>query len=386
MKNQNFLQRYLQLEAASGVVMLLCAALAIILANFAADFYSAIIHAQIGLQLGAAELHFSLQHMVNDCLMVLFFLAVGLELKREFKVGFLAEPKQIKLPLIAAFFGMLLPAIIFIAITGGDAKYIAGWAIASATDIAFALCVLTIIGRNIPPAIKILLLAIAIFDDLGAILIIAFGYSEHIALLPLLLVALGMAGLWLLNRLHISHILPYLLLGIYLASCLAAAGIHTTLAGVMVGLALPMYSDNKHKYSPVNSLLKRLHKWVNFGVLPLFAFTAAGVNFTVIYSADLLGKLPLAVAAALFFGKQIGVFGACFVAIKTGFAAMPKAATWRHIYGVAVLCGVGFTMSLFIGALAYSSTELQNQVKIGVLAGSLLSSILGAVILRRKIN
>jgi NhaA family Na+:H+ antiporter len=377
------LKRFIATESSGGLVMLLAAALALIAANSGAhQAYHAFISAPITFSFGSMAASESLAHWVKDIGMVFFFLLVGLELKREFTEGFLAKRAQIFLPLIAAAAGMLLPALIFLAITAGTPEYASGWAIPAATDIAFALCVLTLCGKHLPPSIKIFLLAIAIFDDVGAILIIALFYSNTLMLLPLLLAVLGIAALYALQRAQITQLWPYMVVGVFLWFCLYHGGVHTTVAGVVVGLMIPMRDSKKSHDSPVNRAIHFLHPWVSFLVLPLFAFTAAGVSFHDIRLADMLHPVPLGIALALFFGKQIGIFGASFLAIKLRLATLPNDARWAHLYGVSIIAGVGFTMSLFIGALAYDSNALQNEVKLGVIAGSLLSSVWGAIVLR----
>lgn len=366
------------MESASGVVMLIATALALMAANSALHLhYYDMIRFPITL-LGITE---PLKLWVKDILMVFFFLLVGLELKREFMEGCLAKRDQVVLPFFAAAAGMGLPALIYLGITGSDATLIAGWAIPSATDIAFALCVLMLAAPNIPPAAKIFLLAIAIFDDLGAILIIAFFYSATPSAAALGFVALGVAVLYGLQRASITPLWPYLLVGVGLWFALHAAGIHTTVAGVLVGLMVPMRCGRNHNDSPVNRAIHFLHPWVGFLVLPIFAFTSAGVNFSGLTLQNLLQPLPLGIAAALFFGKQMGIFGITFLAIKTRIVSMPSGASWAQLYGVSVLAGIGFTMSLFVGALAFPEA-MQNEVTLGVLFGSLLSTIWGAGILR----
>ncbi len=375
------IRRFLEMEASGGIIMMLTAALAMIAANsgFSESYYN-FIKMPITIGYGDSATSEPLSVWVKDVLMVLFFLLVGLELKREAVDGFLAKKEQIFLPLFAALGGMVAPALIFIAINRNIPENLAGWAIPSATDIAFALGVLMLIGRSIPPALKIFLLAIAIFDDLGAILIIALFYSGTINLTALFLSFMGIAMLIILNRLRISLIMPYLLVGVYLGFCLHHAGIHTTIAGVLVGLFLPMRCKDNEVRSPVNQAIHFLHPWVGFIILPLFAFTSAGVNLSDISFAEILKPLPLGIAMALFFGKQIGIFGTTLAIVKTGFAKLPENTTWLHIYGISIIAGIGFTMSLFIGILAFPEA-MQNEIKIGVICGSLLSIIFGASVL-----
>lgn len=375
-------ERFFKAEASGGLVMLAATLVAMILANSEyAAWYHDFIQMQIGFSAGPASVLWPVSLWVQDVLMVLFFLVVGMELKREMREGFLSNRQQVLLPLAAAVGGMVAPAVIFLAINRHVPEHMNGWAIPSATDIAFALCILMLVGKKVPPALKIFLLAIAIFDDLGAILIIAFFYSDMPGVLPLLLTA-GCGGLlYWLNRAQVMIILPYILTGIALWFTLHAGGIHTTIAGVMVGMAIPLRNPKESSDSPLNTCMHFLHPWVSFGVLPLFAFTAAGVNLEGLNLSSMLSPLVLGITAGLFVGKQIGIFGATWIVVKTKHATLPEGSGWQHIYGVSLLAGIGFTMSLFIGALAFP-TELQEQVKLGVLAGSLLSAILGWAVLR----
>lgn len=362
-------QRFLHMESAGGVIMLAAAALALVSANS-----------------GMAPLYYGLtqpvEHLVKDGLMVLFFLSVGLELKREMKEGLLAQKGQVLMPLVAAIGGMAAPALFYAALNHSAPETIKGWAIPSATDIAFALCVLMLAGKHMPAAAKILLLALAIFDDVGAILIIALFYSTAIAPLPLLLAVAGAALLAVINRKGVVAVWPYLAIGVYLWFCLHAAGIHTTVAGVAVGLAIPMRNPNNASHSPLNDFLHRLHPWVVFGVMPLFAFTSAGVSFAGLNARDALHPLPLGIALGLFWGKQCGIMGGIFLLVKSGFASLPKDMGWKHAYAVSLLAGIGFTMSLFITLLAFGEPHWQDMAKIGVISGSLLSAAGGIIALQ----
>ncbi len=377
-----FIRRFIERESASGIVMIVAALLALIAANTGLyPHYKALIGTPVTFGYGDAIATEPLKVWVKDILMVLFFLLVGLELKREMAEGFLSRKDQIILPLIAAVGGMALPALIFLSVNASFPEYRAGWAIPSATDIAFALCVLMLAGRGIPASVKIFLLAIAIFDDLGAILIIAFFYSGTLNIMALGLAAAGIGCLFLFNRLRVSAISPYIVIGTYLWFCFYHSGIHTTVAGVIVGLMIPMRSKENSNQSPVNTCIHFLHGWVGFIILPVFAFTSAGVNFDGMALSDILKPLSLGILLALFLGKQIGIFGATWLAVKSGFARLPEQAGWLHIYGVSIIAGIGFTMSLFIGLLAFPEA-LQNEVKVGVLAGSLLSALWGTIILK----
>lgn len=375
--------QFIATESASGLVMIFFAALALLAANSSySDAYHSLIASPISfgfLEYSASE---PLKTWVKDILMVFFFLIVGLELKREMSEGFLAERGQLLLPLIAAASGMAIPALIFIGINIDQPQNHAGWAIASATDIAFALCVLMLVGKSVPPPVKIFLLAVAIFDDLGAILIIALFYNSELALLPLLLAAGGIAALIALNKGKVTALTPYFLVAVFLWFCFYHSGIHTTVAGVITGLLIPMRNPYHRKRSPVNSVIYFLHPWVSFIVLPIFAFTSAGINFSNVNMDMLLSPLPLGIALSLFLGKQIGIFGALWLLIKTGLTGKPEGAGWMHLYGVSVIAGIGFTMSLFIGQLAFSDDAIQDLVKAGVIGGSLLSAVWGYIVLR----
>jgi len=377
MKNNNqtsagMLAELLHSESSGGLIMIFTTVLALFAANGAtAEWYNGFIHYSMG---GT-----SLSEWVKDVLMVFFFLLVGMELKREMLEGFLVDKKQVLLPLFAAVGGMVAPAIVYLIINRGLPAYTNGWAIPSATDIAFALCILMLAGKKIPPSLKIFLLAIAIFDDLGAILIIAFFYSGPMQLVPFLTVAAGCAVLWALNKLRVMSLLAYLATGVGLWFALHASGIHTTIGGVLVGMAIPMRDSEEPSYSPLTQAMDLLHPWVNFLILPLFAFTAAGISL----AGELtITPLVLGIAGGLFIGKQIGIFGITFLLVKLGIAKLPDGTGWRHIYGVSLLAGIGFTMSLFIGQLAFSSAEFQEEVKLGVLLGSIVSAFFGWLILR----
>lgn len=325
---------------------------------------------------------FYVSTFTKDVLMVIFFFAIGMELKLEMREGALSEKGQKILPLIAAVGGITLPALLYLFITRNHPELQSGWAIPTATDIAFAMCVVRLLGNRVPPAAKIFLLAIAIYDDLAAILIIAVFYSSGLALAPLAVVVALAALLYGLNRANISNILPYLAIAIALWFALHAAGIHTTVAGVMVGIAIPLRTrDNKPFLSHV---LHKIHPTVAFGILPLFAFTSAGVDLRTIPLDQAFSALPVGIALALFFGKQIGIFGATFAAVKLGISPLPKHVNWPLVYGVSILAGIGFTMSLFIGKLAFTDPLFLDEVKIGVLAGSLLSTVWGILYLRSR--
>lgn len=369
------LAAFLHTEAAGGVVMLGAAFLAIILANSsAAPVYERFITSPLfGMDVAT---------FAKDVLMAIFFLAVGMELKREMKEGFLATTSQRTLPLIAALGGIAVPALFYYAINHGIAAHASGWAIPTATDIAFALCVLALLGKRVPAAAKIFLLAIAIYDDLAAILIIALFYSGGIAPAALLSAAVVFFVICLYNRSGGSCLLIYLILGAVLWHFVHAAGIHSTVAGMLTGLLIPLRSGDA-KFSPLNYFLNGLHPWVSFAILPAFAFVSAGVKLGDVSPAILHQPLPLGIALGLFFGKQIGIFGATYAAVKLGLAKRPAGSSWGVMYGVSILAGIGFTMSLFIAFLAFKGPEFHNDATIGILAGSLLSALWGSIVLRR---
>lgn len=378
-----FLREFIHTESSSGIIMIAFAALSLLVANSPlSSWYYDFTKAPVTFGYGSLSAIEPFSAWVKDILMVFFFLVVGLELKREMCEGFLSRRDQILLPLAAAAGGMVAPALIYLALNHEHPANLAGWAIPSATDIAFALCILTLAGKGVAPSIKIFLLAIAIFDDLGAILVIAAFYSSGLAVLPLLLAALGVMVLCVLNRRNITVLAPYLLTGVYLWFCFHYSGIHTTVAGVAVGMAIPMRDRNDPRHSPLNRCMHFLHPWVSFLVLPLFAFTCAGVSLGGMTLERLLQPLSLGVMMGLFFGKQIGIFGMTWLLVTFRLASKPEGASWRQLYGVSVVAGIGFTMSLFIGLLAFDNAQAQEMAKLGVIVGSLLSAVWGAAILR----
>lgn len=376
------IRRFMAMEAASGLVTLLAAAGALLMANSGwSPLYTAMTEASLSFALNGHQAVEPIKYWINDILMVFFFLLVGMELKREAVEGFLARRDQIRLPALAALGGMVLPALLFLAVNTHHPENWRGWAIPTATDIAFAVCILQLAARSMPPAAKIFLLAIAIFDDLGAILIIAFFYSHGLDISALALAGLGVAALYFLNQRQVSVLAPYWIVGVYLWFCLYHAGIHTTIAGVLVGLALPMRCPRRHDYSPINIAMEFLHPWVGFVILPVFAFANAGLDLRGIDAASILHPLPWGIALGMFVGKPLGIFMTSWATIKLQWAERPQGAGWRHMYGISVVAGIGFTMSLFIGILAFPEAQ-QSEVKIGVMAGSLLSMLWGTWVLR----
>ena len=354
------------------------AAIALLIANspLASAYFDAL-HLEVG--------PLSLLHWLNDALMALFFLLVGLEIKREFLDGELATwPRRI-LPGLAAAGGMVVPALIYIAINANEPANLRGWAVPTATDIAFALGVLLLLGKRVPVSLKIFLTALAIIDDLGAVAIIALVYTEELSLLWLALAIAAVVLLWILNRSRVTSLAPYLVLGALLWFFTLKSGVHPTLAGVALALAIPLrLSPGKpdDAQSPLHRLEHALQPWVGYLVVPVFGFANAGVHLAGMEGGAAFADVPLGIAAGLFLGKQIGVFGSSWVAIRFGLADCPRDASLLQLYGVSILCGIGFTMSLFVGLLAFpGAPDLQDRVKLGVLAGSLLSALIGTLVL-----
>ncbi len=369
---------FLKSEAAGGVLLMIAAALALIIANSpVAPLYFSLLGQYIG--------GLSVLHWINDALMAVFFLLVGLEIKREFIEGQLSSWSRRALPGIAALGGMVAPALIYLAMTRGDPVAVGGWAIPTATDIAFALGVLALLGSRVPVSLKIFLTALAIIDDLGAVIIIALFYTKGLSLPMLGLAGACIVALIVLNRLHVVRLWAYLAIGALLWFFVLKSGVHATLAGVALALTIPIgdgSDSDEPEHSPLHTLEHILHPWVAFLIVPIFGFANAGVSFAGMTPASALAPVPLGIALGLFLGKQIGVFGFSWVAVKAGFAAMPAKTNFVQLYGVALLCGIGFTMSLFIGALAFDSPELAKATKIGVLLGSVASAVAGAAVLR----
>jgi Na+:H+ antiporter, NhaA family len=384
---QRTLNQFIRSQSLAGVVLALAALLALIASNSPlSGLYQRFVEFPGELRLGgdALVLSKSLLHWVNDLWMAVFFFLVGLEIKRELLAGELASVRQAMLPVGAALGGMLLPALIYLAINAGDAVALRGWAIPAATDIAFALGILVLLGSRVPPSLKVFLTAVAIIDDLGAILIIAFFYTEALSLNALLAAGAGVLVLLILNRAKVMAIGPYVVVGLVIWLFVYKSGIHATLAGVITALAVPL-SDGKGG-SPLKRAEHALHPWVAFVVLPMFAFANAGVSLQGVTPGTLLQSVPLGIAAGLVLGKAVGVFGASWLLIRFAGARLPAQSGWQSFFGVCLLCGVGFTMSLFIGALAFEGqgADYPTQVKLGVLCGSLLSALLGSVVLLRR--
>lgn len=375
------LKRFIDSEAKGGLFLMATAALALIFENSGlAYIYDQLLTLPVAVNIGALSIDKPLLLWINDGLMAVFFFLVGLEIKREVIEGQLSSREQVILPAIGAVGGMAIPALVFLSIVGHDSELANGWAIPAATDIAFALGVLALLGNRIPTAIKTLLLAIAIFDDLGAIMIIAAFYTADLSLPSLAGAAVAIAGLIALNRAGVLRIAPYIMVGVVLWVFVLKSGVHATLAGVVLALAIPLRAGDRA--SPLRAVEHSLHPYVAYGVLPAFAFANAGVSLQGFSLSSLLEPLPLGIAAGLLVGKQIGVFGSIVLAVKFGIARRPDGVTWLQLYGLACLAGIGFTMSLFIGTLAFAGPELMAQVRYGVLTGSLVSALLGYAVLR----
>ncbi len=369
-------------EAKAGLLLAAAAALGVLFENIELlkPFYDAILGTRMVVAVGEGEIAKPLLLWINDGLMAIFFLLVALEIKRELKEGALSSWAKASLPVYSAIGGMAVPALVFIGIVGIDSAEAKGWAIPAATDIAFALGVLSLFGSRVPPALKTFLLALAVVDDLGAIVIIAIFYTAELSSMALILAGAALAALALLNFSGVKRDAPYIVVGIFLWVCVLKSGVHATLAGVALGFAIPLAPNQKGR-SLARDYEHGLHGWVSFGVMPIFAFANAGVPLTGLSLADFATPLTLGVAAGLFIGKQIGVFGAAWAAIRFGLAQPPEGAKMIQLYAMSLLAGIGFTMSLFIGTLAFADPESQNLVRLGVLTGSILSGVLGAVVL-----
>ncbi len=365
---RSVLRAFLESEASGGIVLIAAAVIALIVANGPlGPGYVALLHRYVG--------PLSVLHWINDALMAVFFLMVGLEIKRELVDGHLSRWSDRALPALAAACGMVVPALFYLIATGGAAHTASGWAIPSATDIAFAIGVMALLGRRVPTSLMLFLTTVAIVDDMGAVAIIALAYTRHLSLVALAAAAAILLVMVVLNRRGVRRLDAYLPLAAALWIAVWASGVHATIAGVLAAATIPI--DRNDAVSPLHRLEQALHSWVAFLIVPLFGFANAGVSLAGAGLATLLQPIPLGVAAGLFLGKQIGVFGAARLAVALGWAHRPAGASWWQVYGTALLCGIGFTMSLFIGALAFTNPAYVDEVKIGVLAGSILSAMAG---------
>jgi Na+:H+ antiporter, NhaA family len=387
MRLSRVIYNFIQLEASSGITLFVMAVLALIIDNSPASFYyHEFFNTLVSVQFGDYALAKPVLLWVNDGFMTIFFLLVGLEIKRELFEGELNTMAKAMLPAIAAFGGMALPALIYIAFNYQDTEALRGWAIPTATDIAFSLGILSLLGRRVPPALKVFLMALAIFDDIGAVIIIAMFYTHDISLWSLEFAASLMGVLLLMNRCRVTSYLPYCIVGAILWLCVLQSGVHATLAGIVLAFAIPLRDPLRPNYLPAAELIKALHPWVAFAILPLFAFANAGVSFEGFSWHHFAGPISMGILLGLLIGKQLGIWGASMLAIRCGIARVPQGASPAGIYGVGLLGGVGFTMSLFVGTLAFefghSASLHAAMVRTGVLAGSLLSGLFGYLLLR----
>jgi NhaA family Na+:H+ antiporter len=382
MAAQGALARIFRHEATTGILLMICAALAMIAANSGARAaYEGVLSTILSVTWGETKiLSKPLILWINDALMPVFFFLVGLEIKREVLEGKLRNTRDAMLPGIAAAGGMAVPAVIYLMINGSNPALSNGWAIPAATDIAFAVGVIALLGKRVPAALKLFLLTLAILDDLGAIVIIALFYTAELKTQWLLWALLPLAVLALMNRSGTHRVAPYVIAGVFLWYFILKSGVHATVAGVITAFFIPL--KDRYGKSPLHALEHALPPYVNFLILPVFAFANAGVVLEGIRLADLLAPLPLGIAAGLFFGKQAGVFGLTWLAVRMGLSRLPHGASWAQVYGVACLAGIGFTMSLFIGSLSFDDPALMNEVRLGVLSGSIASAILGYALLR----
>lgn len=381
----NHLKNFLAHDMAAGIVLAFSAVLAMLVANSPLhDVYAHFLHLPIVVKFGTFSIDHHLLHWINDGLMAVFFFLVGLELKREILVGELSEVKKVILPAIAAVGGMIVPAIFYTALNYQDANLMKGWAIPAATDIAFALGVLTLLGNRVPLALKVFLASIAIFDDIGAIIIIALFYSSGLSMAALAWVGVFLVILGLMNRFNVTRSTAYAVIGLLLWVAMLKSGLHATLAGVLLALFIPM-TDSKHpEHSPLESLEHDLQDTVSFIILPIFAFANAGIYLGGTGLSSLFHTVPLGIALGLLLGKPIGVMLFSWLGVKLGLASLPANVDWRQVFGVAILCGIGFTMSLFIGGLAFAGLEVKLfDERLGIILGSLLAGIMGFIYLKK---
>jgi len=377
---------FIKKDSSSGILLIIVTILALILQNSGlSNAYTGFLHTPVEIRFGALHIAKPLLLWVNDGLMAIFFFVIGLEVKREVMEGHLSSLSQITLPGIAAIGGMIVPALVFIAFNNGAEFAMNGWAIPTATDIAFALGILSLLGNRVPVSLKIFLMALAIIDDLGAIVIIALFYTSELSTMSINIAGAALVVLFIMNRLNVARQAAYILVGIILWVSVLKSGVHATLAGVALAFMIPLHSKDEQgkPFSMAHHMEHSLHYWVAFFILPLFAFVNAGVDLRGISIEEMGGNVPLGIMAGLFIGKQVGVFGFSWIAIKLGIASLPKEATWITLYGVAVLTGIGFTMSLFVDSLAYNDTKMFHFAdKLAILLGSLFSGLMGYFVLK----
>lgn len=383
---KSVLKRILDNEATAGVVLIVAAMVAMFLANHAAtqQIYQTMLAIPVEFRFGPLDISKNLLHWINDALMALFFLMIGLEVKHELISGALATRQRAMFPLIAALGGMIAPGAIFALLNHSNPLALRGWAIPTATDIAFALGILALLGRRVPPALKIFLMALAVIDDLGAILIIAFFYTQDLAFIPLCFAVGAVSVLALLNRFGVRNLPIYMLAGLILWVAILKSGVHATLAGVILGLFVPLKEQEGH--SPATFLSHSLAPWIRWLILPLFAFANAGISLNGVSSGDLCSGIPLGIIFGLFIGKPLGITLICWLAVKLRVAALPERTQMRDIAAIGVLCGIGFTMSIFIASLAFDADhpEMIKLAKLGILTGSAVAAMVGYTLLRIK--
>jgi len=384
----NALDEFIKKESSAGIVLIFVTIIALLLKNTGlSEFYDAFLNTPVEIRFGSLHIDKPLLLWINDGLMAVFFLLIGLEVKRELIEGHLSTPAQVVLPGLAAVGGMVVPAAVYLYFVGTDSSGTQGWAIPTATDIAFALGVLSLLGNRVPVSLKIFLMALAIIDDLGAIVIIALFYTAELSTLSIGVAAAALSVLVIMNRMGVDRKAAYILVGVVLWVSVLKSGVHATLAGVALAFTIPLAQKAGKAIVSERSMLKSmehdLHYWVAFFILPLFAFVNAGVDFRSISLDQVLTPVPMGIAAGLFIGKQVGVFGFSFMAIKMGLAKMPSGSSMKQLYGVAILTGIGFTMSLFVNSLAFSDpAQFMFADKLAILMGSFASGIFGYLILR----
>ncbi len=380
---------FFKLESSGGILLFMAATLAIVIANSPLNsFYNLILSTPVEVRVGALQIAKPLLLWINDGLMAVFFFLVGLELKRELVEGELSDKRNIILPGVAAIGGMAAPALVYMFFNMDDPSAMRGWAIPAATDIAFALGVLTLLGSRVPTSLKIFLTSLAIFDDIGAIIVIALFYTASISTSALIIVSICIPILFWFNRRGVESKSLYMVIGLVMWVAMLKSGVHATLTGVILAMFIPMKSRSKADHSPLKALEHDLHSVVAFIILPVFAFANAGLNLSGVGLEQVLHPVPVGIALGLFIGKQIGIFACCWLIIKLGFAKMPRGMNWLSLYGTAAICGIGFTMSLFIGSLAFDETgvDMMFDERLGIILGSLVSGIVGYLILRYSLS
>lgn len=382
--SESLINKLIKDESAGGILLVLVALVAIVFANSSlSHLYEGFLNIPVQARIAELNIEKPLFLWINDGLMAIFFFLVGLEIKREVMIGHLSNPAQVVLPAVAAVAGIAVPALIYFWLNKGDEIAVRGWAIPSATDIAFALGIFSLFKSRVPVSLKLFLLSVAIFDDLGAIIIIALFYSSELSVASLMVALGGVVVLSILNYLNVRRQAAYLLVGLVIWTAVLKSGVHATLAGFVIALFIPLSLKNEDGNPMLPYLEHSLHPWVAFMILPLFAFANAGVSLEGVTLEILMSSVTLGVALGLVVGKQIGIFSICAIVIKLGWAKLPQGATWLQFYAVSILCGIGFTMSLFIGTLAFDGLppEYLTEVKLGVLIGSLVSAVLASALL-----